>query len=136
MQKEQEKPVWFITGCSTGLGREIAKMALAQGYRTVVTARDSSKIQDIVATQGGRALALQLDVNRSEQVAEAVAKAEQQFGAIDVLVNNAGYGYLGAVEEGEDDEIRALFETNFFAVVAMTQAVLPWIRGGAGAEPS
>jgi NAD(P)-dependent dehydrogenase (short-subunit alcohol dehydrogenase family) len=125
---EQNSAVWFITGCSTGFGRELAKLTLARGYRTVVTARDPQKIQDITAGHEGRGLALQLDVTDAAQVADAVKKAEAAFGRIDVLVNNAGFGYLAAVEESEESEVRAMFETNFFGLDRMTRAVLPGMR--------
>ncbi len=93
---QQDVPVWFITGCSTGFGRELAKLVLERGWRAVVTARDPQKIQDLVAGTDGRGLALKLDVTDSAQVAEAVKKAEAAFGKIDVLVNNAGFGYMAA----------------------------------------
>ncbi len=83
---------------------------------------------DIVAEHPERALALPLDVTRREQVAAAVAAAEEAFGAVDVLVNNAGYGYMAAVEEGEDEAIRAMFDTNYFGALHMIQAVLPGMR--------
>jgi NAD(P)-dependent dehydrogenase (short-subunit alcohol dehydrogenase family) len=125
---QQNVPVWLITGCSTGFGRELAKLVLERGWCAVVTARDPGKIQDLVAGTDGRGLALKLDVTDSAQVAEAVKKAEAAFGKIDVLVNNAGFGYMAAVEEGEDDEVRAMFETNFFGLVDVTRAVLPGMR--------
>jgi NAD(P)-dependent dehydrogenase (short-subunit alcohol dehydrogenase family) len=120
--------VWFITGCSTGFGRELAKLVLDRGYRAVITARDPGKIQDLVAGREGRALALKLDVTNKEQVSEAVKKAEATFGSIDVLVNNAGYGYIGALEESDEDEARALVETNFFGLARMTHEVIPGMR--------
>jgi NAD(P)-dependent dehydrogenase (short-subunit alcohol dehydrogenase family) len=120
--------VWFITGCSTGFGRELAKLVLDRGYRAVITARDPDKIQDLVAGRQDRALALKLDVTNKEQVTEAVKKAEATFGSIDVLVNNAGYGYIGAIEESDEDEARALVETNFFGLARMTHVVLPGMR--------
>jgi NAD(P)-dependent dehydrogenase (short-subunit alcohol dehydrogenase family) len=125
---QQDVPVWLITGCSTGFGRELAKLVLERGWCAVVTARNPQQIQDIVAGTDGRGLALKLDVTDSAQVAKAVKKAEAVFGKIDVLVNNAGYGYMAAVEEGEDDEVRAMFETNFFGLVEVTRAVLPGMR--------
>ena len=125
---QQGIPVWLITGCSTGFGRELAKLVLGRGWCAVVTARDPQKIQDLTAGTDGRGLALKLDVTDSAQVAEAVKKAEATFGKIDVLVNNAGFGYMAAVEEGEDDEVRAMFETNFFGLVDVTRAVLPRMR--------
>jgi NAD(P)-dependent dehydrogenase (short-subunit alcohol dehydrogenase family) len=125
---QQNTPVWFITGCSTGFGRELAKLVLEHGWRAVVTARDPRKVQDLVAGTDGRGLALKLDVTDSAQVVEAVKKAEAAFGKIDVLVNNAGYGYMSGVEEGTDKEIRAQFETNFFGLADVTRAVLPGMR--------
>lgn len=124
----EKTPVWLITGCSTGFGRELAQCVLDRGWRVVVTARDPSKIQDFTRSNDSQVLALKLDVNDGTQVAAAVKQAEEKFGGVDVLVNNAGYGYLAAVEEGEEDEVRAMFETNFFGLVAMTRAVLPGMR--------
>jgi NAD(P)-dependent dehydrogenase (short-subunit alcohol dehydrogenase family) len=121
-------PTWFITGCSTGLGRDLARAVLARGWNAVVTARNPATVADIVAGNSATALALELDVTSGGQITEAVRQAEAGFGAIDVLVNNAGYGYRGAVEEASEAEIRALFDTNFFGSVAMTQAVLPGMR--------
>jgi NAD(P)-dependent dehydrogenase (short-subunit alcohol dehydrogenase family) len=120
--------VWFITGCSTGFGRELAKLVLECGYRAVVTARDPAKIQDLAAGHEGRAIALQLDVTNQTQVAEAVQKAEATFGSIDVLVNNAGYGYVGALEESDPAEVREMVETNFFGLARMIHEVIPGMR--------
>ena len=126
---QQDSPVWFITGCSTGFGRELARLVLARGWRAVVTARDVSQVADLVdATGGEQAFAVKLDVTDPQQIAEAVGQAETHFGRIDVLVNNAGYGYLAAVEEGEDEQVRAIFETNFFGLVNLTNAILPGMR--------
>ena len=125
---KQKKSVWFITGCSTGFGRELAKQLLENGYRVVVTARDAGKVQDLVEINRENALALALDVTEEAQVRDAVAKAESHFGAIDVLVNNAGFGYFGAIEESEEKEVRAMFEANFWGLAAMTRAVLPKMR--------
>lgn len=124
----QSSDVWFITGCSTGFGRELAKLLIQRGYRTVVTARELHKIEDIAADHPGQALALKLDVTRPEDVAASVRQAESAFGRIDVLVNNAGYGYLGTLEESSESEARAMFETNFFGLARMTRAVLPGMR--------
>jgi NAD(P)-dependent dehydrogenase (short-subunit alcohol dehydrogenase family) len=123
-----EKPVWFITGCSTGFGRELAKILLARGYRVVPTARDPAKVADLVEGHTATALALGLDVEKQPQIEAAVEAARRKFGRIDVLVNNAGYGYLAAIEEGDDADIRAMFETNFFGLAALTRAVLPIMR--------
>ncbi len=125
---EQGSPVWFITGCSTGFGKELAKLVLARGWRAVVTARKVEQVQELVNGHDADALALTLDVTDAEQVRAAVEQAEKRFGRIDVLVNNAGYGYLAAVEEGEDDAVRKMFETNFFGLVDLTKQVLPGMR--------
>lgn len=125
---QTDSPVWLITGCSTGFGRELAKIVLDRGWKAVVTARDVGKVMDIVEGKEDSALALTLDVTDPLQVAEVVRQAEQKFGRVDVLVNNAGYGYLAAIEEGEDAAVRAMFETNFFGLVEMTKAVLPGMR--------
>ncbi|MFG3101301.1 oxidoreductase [Streptomyces sp. NPDC048182] len=123
-----DSPVWFITGCSSGLGRELARTVLENGWRAVVTARNPDKAADVIAGHEERAIVLTLDVTDAEQVADAVGRAQATFGQIDVLVNNAGYGYLAAVEEGEDKEVRALFDTNVFGLVDTTNAVLPGMR--------
>ncbi|WP_410596424.1 oxidoreductase [Amycolatopsis sp. lyj-23] len=124
-----ENPVWFITGCSTGLGRALAEAVLENpSMRAVVTARDPARITDLAEAHGERALALPLDVTDHAQVVDAVERAEAAFGRIDVLVGNAGYGYLAAVEEGEDEEIRKLFDTNVFGLADVTRAVLPGMR--------
>ena len=123
-----DNPVWFITGCSTGFGRELAQLVLRRGWRAVVTARDAGRVQDLTSGHEDRALALALDVTQSDQIEAAVRQAEERFGAIDVLVNNAGYGYQASIEEGTDAEIRAQFDTNVFGLAAMTRAVLPGMR--------
>jgi NAD(P)-dependent dehydrogenase (short-subunit alcohol dehydrogenase family) len=124
---DTSSPVWFITGCSTGFGRELAKLTLDRGWPTVVTARDRSRVADLVEGRDN-GLAVDLDVVDGGQIEAAVKAAEQKFGRIDVLVNNAGYGYQAAIEEGEEDEIRAMFDANVFGLFAMTRAVLPGMR--------
>lgn len=119
---------WFITGCSTGFGRDLAKRVLEQGGRAVVTARQIDAVADIVDGHGERALALELDVTDDAQIAAAVEAANGRFGGIDVLVNNAGYGYQSTIEEGDDGAIRAQFDVNVFGLFAMTRAVLPLMR--------
>lgn len=119
---------WLVTGCSTGFGREIARGALAAGHSVVVTARRADAVQEFVDEFGDRALAVALDVTDARQIAAAVAAADDAFGGIDVLVNNAGHGYLSAVEEGEDAEVRKLFDVNYFGAVDMIKAVLPAMR--------
>src|SRR6516164_5485311 len=109
MRDATEARTWFVTGCSSGIGLELCTQLLARGERVVVTARDRHKIEHFRDLHGDRALVLSLDVTRCEQAAAAVGQALEVFGRIDVLVNNAGYGYLAAVEEGEEEEIRAIF---------------------------
>jgi NAD(P)-dependent dehydrogenase (short-subunit alcohol dehydrogenase family) len=125
------KPVWFITGCSTGFGRELSKILLSRGYRVVVTARDAARVRDLVEPYPDHAMALALDVEKPAEIEAAAAAARARFGRVDVLVNNAGYGYLAAVEEGDDADIRALFEANVFGLAHMTRAVLPFMRAQA-----
>jgi NAD(P)-dependent dehydrogenase (short-subunit alcohol dehydrogenase family) len=119
---------WLVTGCSAGLGRALAEAVIATGHNAVVTARDANKVGDLAEGNTDRVLALSLDVTDGAQVTKAVTQAEKKFGGIDVLVNNAGYGYRAAVEEGDDPDIRQLFETQFFGAVAMIKAVLPGMR--------
>ena len=121
-----EKPVWFITGCSTGFGRELAKYVLQRGYRVVVTARNPDKVNDVAAM--GEALVLNLDVTDQGQVNASIKAAEEEFGRIDVLVNNAGIGYFAAVEESEEDQVRRMFEINVFGLGRMIRAALPGMR--------
>ncbi|QET04415.1 MULTISPECIES: oxidoreductase [Cupriavidus] len=125
---QTDTPVWLITGCSTGLGRALAGVILDKGWRVVVTARDVSSVADIVQRAEDRALALTLDVTSPADVQAAVTEAVARFGQIDVLVNNAGYGYQSTVEEGEDAEIRAQFDANVFGLFSVTRAVLPHMR--------
>jgi NAD(P)-dependent dehydrogenase (short-subunit alcohol dehydrogenase family) len=119
---------WLITGCSTGLGRALAEAVIGAGHNAVVTARDVAKVADLADTATQRVLPVALDVTKPDQVTAAVQRADERFGGIDVLVNNAGYGYRAAVEEGDDAEVRTLFETHFFGTVAMIKAVLPDMR--------
>ncbi len=121
-------PVWFITGCSTGFGRELARLVLERGHRAIVTARGVDRVADLVALAPDRALAVDLDVADQARIDASVAAATDRFGRIDVLVNNAGYGYQTTIEEGEDAAIRAQFEANVFGLFAMTRAVLPVMR--------
>ncbi len=121
-------PVWFITGCSTGFGRALAERVLARGWRVVATARDVAAIAPLAEAGEDRVLTLPLDVTRHDQVDAAVQATTARFGRIDVLVNNAGYGYQYSVEEGVDAEIRAQFEANVFGLFDLTRAVLPHMR--------
>jgi NAD(P)-dependent dehydrogenase (short-subunit alcohol dehydrogenase family) len=121
-------PVWFITGCSTGFGRELAQAVIARGWHCVATARRVETLDDLARGNDEQLLRVPLDVTDSAQIEAAVAAAQKRFGAIDVLVNNAGYGYQSTVEEGEEREIRAQFDANVFGLFAMTRAVLPVMR--------
>jgi NAD(P)-dependent dehydrogenase (short-subunit alcohol dehydrogenase family) len=121
-------PVWFVTGCSAGFGRAIAERVLAHGHRCVVTARNLAQVEPIAAAHAGRALALALDVTDPGARERAVRAAEDRFGRIDVLVNNAGWGYNSAIEEGEDEVVRAMFDANVFALAAMMRLVMPGMR--------
>lgn len=119
---------WLITGCSSGLGRNLAHAVLEAGFNAVVTARNPASVQDIVAAHPKSALAAALDVTDKHAVERVVRLAEERFGGIDVLINNAGHGYRAAVEEGEDSQVAELFATNFFGAVSMIKAVLPGMR--------
>ncbi len=119
---------WLITGCSTGLGRALAEAVLSRGDNAVVTARDVTAVQDLEAAHPDRALALTLDVTDPTGIVEVARRADDRFGGVDVLVNNAGYGYRAAVEEGDDADVQRLFATNFSGAVAMIKAVLPGMR--------
>jgi NAD(P)-dependent dehydrogenase (short-subunit alcohol dehydrogenase family) len=124
-------PVWLITGCSSGFGRALVDAALARGDRVVATARRVESLSDLASDKG---IAVALDVTRQDQIEAAVRAALNRFGRIDVLVNNAGYATVGAVEEIDMDDLRALMETTFFGAVALTKAVLPHMRErGSGA---
>jgi short-subunit dehydrogenase len=122
------KPVWFITGCSTGFGRELARHTLELGYPTVVTARNPAQIEDLAKGHEDNALILKLDVTKPDDIESAVKAAVERFGRIDVLVNNAGIGYFGSFEESEMDEVRKMFEINVWGLANMTRAVLPTLR--------
>jgi NAD(P)-dependent dehydrogenase (short-subunit alcohol dehydrogenase family) len=117
---------WLITGCSTGFGRELARLLIARGERVFATAREPRTLHDIV-TGHDNARALRLDVTVTADIAAAVGEVEK-VGGVDILVNNAGYGYLTSVEEGDEEGYRAQFETNLFGLIAMTRAVLPRMR--------
>jgi NAD(P)-dependent dehydrogenase (short-subunit alcohol dehydrogenase family) len=125
---KKNSPTWFITGCSSGFGRELTKVVLAHGYRAVVTARNVQQVQDLVTGYEDRTQVLRLDVTDPAQVAEDVRNAEEHFGGIDVLVNNAGIGYFAAVEESDEKDIRRMFEIDFFGLARMIQTVLPGMR--------
>lgn len=119
---------WLVTGCSTGLGRALAEHVLQSGHSAIITARETDTLTDLAEAYPATALALPLDVRFADQIHTVVDAAQEQFGGIDVLVNNVGYGYRSAVEEGETDAIKQLFETNYYGAVSMINAVLPGMR--------
>jgi NAD(P)-dependent dehydrogenase (short-subunit alcohol dehydrogenase family) len=120
--------VWFVTGASRGFGAEIVREVLARGEQVVATARYPEAVRETFPDAGTSLLVEALDVSDEAQVAHAVAEAMARFGRIDVLVNNAGRGLLGAVEEASDSEVRAVFETNVFGLLTVTRTVLPVMR--------
>ena len=126
--KNETKKVWFITGASAGFGKAFAEYSVGQGYNVVITARRLDKLEAIKAIAPNQVEALRMDVNNGEEIDNAVKAAISRFGRIDVLINNAGYGIVGAVEETPEDELRAQIETNFFGAVAVTRALLPIFR--------
>ena len=119
---------WFITGTSRGFGREWATAALERGDRVAATARDTASLDDLVATYGDAVLPIALDVTDRAADVAAVQRAHEHFGALDVVINNAGYGHFGMVEELTEQEVRAQFETNVFGAIWVTQAALPILR--------
>jgi NAD(P)-dependent dehydrogenase (short-subunit alcohol dehydrogenase family) len=123
---------WFITGASSGFGRAFAEHAITRGHNVVATARQITALQDLVAAAPDRVLALALDVTYAGDARAAIDAAVDRFGRIDVLINNAGYGVVGAFEETPDRELRALMETNFFGTMNVTRAALPTLRAQRG----
>jgi NAD(P)-dependent dehydrogenase (short-subunit alcohol dehydrogenase family) len=128
MNPVNDTPVWLITGCSSGLGRALASRVLARGHRLIATARQTETLAELVAVDPSRCLALALDVTDAPQVAAVVARAAAAFGRLDVVVNNAGYGLVGAVEEYDEAQIMRNFETNFFGALRVIRAALPILR--------
>jgi NAD(P)-dependent dehydrogenase (short-subunit alcohol dehydrogenase family) len=120
--------VWLITGCSTGLGRALAETVLERGERAAVTARRPEAAADIAAKHDGRARTFALDVTDEQQAKTVIADVLAGFGRIDVVVNNAGYGLVGAIEDVNDSQAKRLFETNLFGVLNVIRAVVPAMR--------
>jgi len=132
MAQENNGKVWFITGTSRGFGRSWTEAALERGDRVAATARDASSLDDLVERYGDRIFPIQLDVNDREADFAAVNSAHERFGRLDVVINNAGYGHFGFIEEVTEDEARAQFETNVFGALWITQAALPILRAQGG----
>ncbi|HTI90442.1 MAG TPA: oxidoreductase [Puia sp.] len=120
--------VWFITGTSSGIGKEIARQVLAAGYRAALGARKTEDVAEIIAAHPETALAVKLDVTSADEIVSSVKAVEAKFGRIDVLVNNAGIGYFGSIEESDEEEVRRMFEINFFGLAKLTKEVLPILR--------
>lgn len=120
--------IWFITGSSRGFGRRFAEAALSRGDKVAATARNTDSLADLVATHGDAILPVSLDVTDKAAVTEAVKQAHEHFGHLDIVVNNAGFGLFGMVEELTEDNVRAQFETNVFGALWVTQAALPYLR--------
>lgn len=119
---------WLITGCSSGLGHAIATAVLDAGFNAIVTARSVDKVKEFERAYPERALAVALDLTDNASIAQAIALAEDHFGPIDVLINNAGYGYRAAVEEGDERDVANLFATHVFGPIALIKSVLPVMR--------
>jgi len=120
--------IWLITGASSGLGAELAKAIIEKGDQAVASFRKEEQANSFSQQHKGKGLGIVLDVTRTEKIPAAIQQARDHFGRIDVLVNNAGYGTIGAIEEFSLEEIRAQMETNFFGAVAVTKAILPFMR--------
>ncbi|CAH1694046.1 NADP-dependent 3-hydroxy acid dehydrogenase YdfG [Hyphomicrobiales bacterium] len=128
MSNNQPPPVWLITGCSTGFGRELARQVAQSGHQLCATARRVEDIEALERRYPETVLATVLDVTRQDQIESAVAAATARFGRIDILVNNAGFGYVSTVEDGDDQQIRAMFDTNVFGLFALCRAIIPDMR--------
>jgi NAD(P)-dependent dehydrogenase (short-subunit alcohol dehydrogenase family) len=120
--------IWFVTGSSRGFGRQFVEAALQRGDRVAATARSTDSLSDLVGAHGDAILALSLDVTDKAAVERAVKRAHEHFGRLDIVVNNAGYGLFGAVEETAQQQVRDQMETNFFGALWVTQAALPLLR--------
>ncbi len=129
---DSSSKVWLITGCSSGFGRILAEMALARGDHVIATARKVEQLADLSAERPRHLLTLALDVTNPASIEAAMAQAEAAFGHVDVLVNNAGFGLVGAVEELEPREYRPMFDTNLFGLIEVTRAALPLMRRNGG----
>jgi NAD(P)-dependent dehydrogenase (short-subunit alcohol dehydrogenase family) len=128
MIKNEKTKVWFITGISSGLGKALADAVIHNGDFVIGTFRQQQQVDHFNAANAGRGQAFNLDVTQRDQIADVVHAVINQFGRVDVLVNNAGFGFAGAIEEAADAEIRAVFEANFFGAINLTQAFLPLMR--------
>ena len=126
--EKKEKQVWLITGASSGFGKAFAEYAIGKGYNVIVTARRTDKLAAIKELAPDQVEAIRMDVTNNKEITAALEQAVLRFNRIDVLINNAGYGIVGAVEETAEEELRAQMETNFFGAVAVTKAIIPQFR--------
>jgi NAD(P)-dependent dehydrogenase (short-subunit alcohol dehydrogenase family) len=125
--------VWFVTGSSRGLGRSFVEAALSRGDKVAASARNTGSLEELVTAYGDAVLPLELDVTDKAAVSESVKRTNEHFGRLDVIVNNAGYAQIGAIEELTEQQLREQFETNVFGAVWVIQASLPYLREqGAG----
>jgi len=120
--------IWFITGSSRGLGRSLTEAVLAKGDKVAATARNTDQLKDLADKYPDQLYAVKLDVTNKEQIVSAVESTIQHFGRIDVLVNNAGFGIIGAAEAFSDEQVRSQLETNLYAPIEITRVVLPYMR--------
>ena len=126
--EKKEKQVWLITGASSGFGKAFAEYAISKGYNVIVTARRTDKLAAIKELAPDQVEAIRMDVTNSKEITAALEQAVLRFNRIDVLINNAGYGIVGAVEETSEEELRAQMETNFFGAVAVMKTIIPQLR--------
>lgn len=127
-QSDKNSLVWFITGTSGGIGRELVREALRRGDSVVATSRNPGKVAEAFAEHEAQLLTVAMDLGSYDQITAAVQAGISRFGKVDVLVNNAGYGFIGAVEEANDDEVNKVHETNVFGLIRVLRAVLPHFR--------
>ncbi|MEM1340333.1 MAG: oxidoreductase [Bacteroidota bacterium] len=132
MKNKEKNTIWFITGASSGFGKSLAEHAINKGYKVVATARRKEKLEELRSVAPEQVLPIQMDVTKREEVKQGVVEAIAGWGKIDVLVNNAGYGIVGALEETPEEELRKQMETNFFGAIAVTQEALPHMRKAEG----
>ncbi|MEM6629367.1 MAG: oxidoreductase [Bacteroidota bacterium] len=128
MNPTTNNTVWFITGASSGFGKALTEYAVSQGYSVVATARRKAKLEALAESAPQQILPIQMDVTDRDQIKQAITQAIAHFGKIDVLINNAGYGIIGALEETPEGELRKQMETNFFGAIAVIQEILPHLR--------
>ncbi|WP_265130194.1 SDR family NAD(P)-dependent oxidoreductase [Chryseobacterium oranimense] len=128
MENKQKEKVWFITGSSRGFGRIWTEAALKRGDKVAATARNINSITALKETYGDQVLVLEVDVTNASQVQNAISQANEYFGRLDIVFNNAGYSLVGTIEEGSTDEVKAMYETNIIGPIHVIQAALPILR--------